>query len=380
MLSRFTFVIAITACLVITTLEVPPAESADYLRLEILMDTDVPRLLQGQTPTALVRWETLSPHPFLSTDRARIALAALLYGRILFAHEETRTELFQRVQQAAEKLADGEPTFPVEGWRLQAGGMSFPIWPWRIVNPTELKSPKVYIATLIGREDGSGLAIQLDMASGLERMLAPASALIPLFTLSKELDSQDRRRLGNVLRAMNKFYETPERSADLLSEVTAFSAAQPLLVVPPKNSTHLQETLVSKKDADFVFSLIKSEWEKKIESFFAPGWDFRVTKFETGSMAFGFNPVSGVGLSIKPFYQNDSDPPDNVTVSNYFPVGALPPRTDEMKKDMEAAAQKDLGPTYSVHLIYSSTGEKEARALGLTTRIEVIEVVLTRKK
>lgn len=372
--------IAITACLIIAGLEVPPAESADYLRLEILMDTDAPRLLQGQTPTAFVRWRTLSPHPFLSTDRARIALTALLYGRILFAHEETRTELFQRVQRAAEKLADGEPTFPVERWRLQAGGMSFPIWPWRIVNPTEFKSPKVYIATLTGREDGRRLAIQLNMALGLERMLAPASALIPLFTLSKELDAQDRRRLGNVLRAMNKFYGTPERSAELLSEVAAFSAAQPLLLEPVKNSIDLQETLISRTDADFVFSLTKPEWEKNIKRFFAPGWDFRVMKFETGSMAFGFNPATGVGLSIKPFYQNDSDPPDGVTVSNYFPVGVLQPMTDEMKKDMEAAAQKDLGPTYSVHLIYSSTGEKEAQTFGLTTRIEVIEFVLTRKQ
>ncbi len=64
----------------------------------------------------------------------------------------------------------------------------------------------------------------------------------------------------------------------------------------------------------------------------------------------------------------------------YFPVGVLPPMTDEMKKEMEAVAQKDLDPTYSVQLIYLSTGEKEARALSLTTQIEVIEFVLTRKK
>jgi len=176
--ARFAFVIAITACLVVTALEVPPAEPADYLRLEILMDTDAPRLLQGQTPEAFVRWQTLSRHPFLSTDRARIALAALLYGRILFAHQETRTELFQRVERSGQKLIDGEPTFTIETWRLRAGGMSFPIWPWRVVSSTALQNPTVYTATLKGWEDGSRLSIQLDMAPGLERMLAPASARV----------------------------------------------------------------------------------------------------------------------------------------------------------------------------------------------------------
>ena len=371
--------IAITACLVNTALEVPPAAPADYLRLEILMDTDAPRLLQGQTPTALVRWQTLSAHPFLSADRARIALAALLYGRILFAHEETRTELFQRVQRAAEKLADGEPTFPVERWRLQAGGMSFPIWPWRIVNPTELKSPKVYIATLIGREDGSRLSIQLDMAPGLERMLAPASALIPLVTLSKELDAQDRRRLGNVLRAMNKYYGRAEASAQLFSEVAAFSLAQPFLVDPTKSGFEAREAILSKKDADFIFSRTKPEWERDSAKFFATGWHIKEFPSDQGTAILATDPARGIGVMVQPFYRNDHDPPDAVIVRNLFPVGILLPMTDELKKEMQATAQKDLGPLYTVHLIYSSTGEKEAGALGLTTRIEVIEFVLTRK-
>jgi hypothetical protein len=33
-----------------------------------------------------------------------------------------------------------------------------------------------------------------------------------------------------------------------------------------------QETIISKKDADFVFGLTKTQWETASKKFFAPGW------------------------------------------------------------------------------------------------------------
>jgi hypothetical protein len=141
-----------------------------------------------------------------------------------------------------------------------------------------------------------------------------------------------------------------------------------------------QETIISKKDADFVFNRAKPQWEQDSQRFFAPGQSIRTTKHETGTSIMAMDPSTGITVTVQPFYRNDKEPPDIVIIGNYFPIGVLPPMTDELKKDMEAAAQKDLGPMYSVRLIYSLTGEKEARALGLTTRIEVIEFVLSRKK
>ena len=181
---------------------------------------------------------------------------------------------------------------------------------------------------------------------------------------------------------MNKYYGTPEAAAELLSDVAAFASAQPLLMEPAKSGFGAQETILSKKDADFVFSRTKAEWERDSKRFFAPEWDIKALKDDTGTATgiMAIDPSRAIGVTIQPLYRNDYDPPDVVIVGNYFPVGVLRPMTDEMKKDMEAAAQKDLGPTYSVHLIYLSTGEKDARALGLTTRIEVIEFALTRKK
>ena len=161
---------------------------ASYLRLETMMDTDARRLAARVPGQAAVRWETIAAHPSLPGDRARIALAALLYGRMLFAHEETRVELFARVERAAKILAEGGATFTVETWDLQAGGMSFPIWPWRLVGPDKLTNAKTYVVTLIGSQNGEFFGILLDMAVGLERVLAPASVLVTLSAVSQELD------------------------------------------------------------------------------------------------------------------------------------------------------------------------------------------------
>ena len=43
--------------------------------------------------------------------------------------------------------------------------------------------------------------------------------------------------------------------------------------------------------------------------------------------------------------------------------------TDELKKDMEVAAQKDLGPTYSMRLNNPKV-----------EKLEAIELILTKKK
>jgi len=128
-----------------------------------------------------------------------------------------------------------------------------------------------------------------------------------------------------------------------------------------------QETIISKKDADFVFGLIRSEWEKNAPKFFAPGWEVRLSKHETGTMVAAFNPANGYGMSVQPMYRNDRDKPEMVIVGNYFPMGALPPMTDDLKRSMESEAKKDLGPTYSVRLTYAKM-----------EKLDVIELLLTR--
>ena len=141
-----------------------------------------------------------------------------------------------------------------------------------------------------------------------------------------------------------------------------------------------QDSIIGKKDADFVFSLTRPEWNKSSKRFFAPGWIIRSVEHESSGQVIGFDPSTGMGLSVQSLYANDHDSPLSVIVGNYFPVGILPPMTDEMKREMETAVQKDLEPSYSIRLIYSLIGDKEAQALGLKTRIEVIELILTKKQ
>ena len=129
---------------------------------------------------------------------------------------------------AAKKLINGETIFKVDNWMLYAGGMSFPIWPWQMVNSKTLMKPKTYSAVLVPIQT-EYLGIILNMAWGLERILAPASTLLVFSALSKELGTGDRKRLGVVLRVMNKFYGTPQASGKLLSEVKAFNAAMSVL-------------------------------------------------------------------------------------------------------------------------------------------------------
>lgn len=127
-----------------------------------------------------------------------------------------------------------------------------------------------------------------------------------------------------------------------------------------------QGTIISKRDTDYVFSLTRPVWEEQSKKFFPGGWMVRSTKHDTGTQIIGFDPSNGIGLSIRPVYQNDYDPPDTLVVDHYFPVGTLKPMTDELKNDMERAAQKDLGSTYSVRLNYAKTETLEAIQLIVT--------------
>ncbi len=142
-------------------------------------------------------------------------------------------------------------------------------------------------------------------------------------------------------------FETKQQLPGALSAyVIAFVLFFGVFFAAAAGVSRAQENIISKKEVDYVFSLTKPQWETVSKQFFAPGWTTKSHKFDTGSMVFGLDTSTGFGLSIKPFYQNDRDPPDGVMVGNYYPLGALPPMTDELKKDMEAATQKDLGPTY----------------------------------
>ena len=65
-------------------------------------------------------------------------------------------------------------------------------------------------------------------------------------------------------------------------------------------------------------------------------------------------------------YRNDREKPEMVIVGNYFPMGALPPMTDDLKRSMESDAQKDLGAAYHVRINFSKMEKMDVIELFLT--------------
>ena len=199
--------------------------STDYLKLDILMHLNI----TAQTGRGAIRWTPLAEHPKLSHNQTRIALAALNYGRLLINQRETRAALFQRVNEASERLALGQNEFYVSAWSMKVGGSELPVWPWSIESPEQLTDGKVYVATLQGAKAGT-LSVNLKMAWGQELILTPVAALLPLCVLSKELDEQSSIRLGKTLLQMNSYWRSSESATRIGSEAEAFKNALSVLL------------------------------------------------------------------------------------------------------------------------------------------------------
>jgi hypothetical protein len=199
--------------------------STDYLKLEILMHLNI----TARSGRGAIRWTPLAEHPKISQTQTRIALAALNYGRLLVNQRETRTDLFHRVSEASERLAQGQKEFVVTGWSMKVGGIELPVWPWSIEGPEQLSNGKVYVVRLQAAKTGA-FSVNLKMAWGQELILTPVAALLPLCVLSKELDEQSRISLGKTLLHMNRYWQSPESASCIGSEAEAFKGALPVLL------------------------------------------------------------------------------------------------------------------------------------------------------
>jgi hypothetical protein len=146
----------------------------------------------------------------------------------LVNHQEIRSELFDRMAQAALRVLEGDGNLTFEPWALHVADMDFPIWPWVLTEPEGVLDAKTYTATLQSSSDGS-LAIHLKMALGQERILAPSAALIAASALATALNESERARLARVLLGINAHYQSCH-NIGLCSESGALAAAMPALV------------------------------------------------------------------------------------------------------------------------------------------------------
>lgn len=196
----------------------------DLIRVDILMQYE----LRFGFGMAAVEWFDLSG----GGQVIQAYLVALLYGRMLWAHNETKEDLFWRITDLATEnvRTEGASGFDFTEWVLHVGlgGGDHTLWPWEIVAPKHITTPKTYSAILKHREPTSlaplGLWIHVDMAWGQERILAPSSVLIAITAFSKSCDQETRYFLALLLWQMNTYWGSPDR-VSACTESLALAAA-----------------------------------------------------------------------------------------------------------------------------------------------------------
>jgi hypothetical protein len=110
------------------------------------------------------------------------------------------------------------------------------------------------------------------------------------------------------------------------------------------------ELLLSKVDVDRVFSVNPAQWQEFAPQMVTPGWDVRYVPHDSSFQIICFDPSTRIGLSVKPYFKDAKSLPNMVILGNYFPLGTIPPITEELKKGLESIVQKNIGAAYSVHL------------------------------
>jgi len=135
-----------------------------------------------------------------------------------------------------------------------------------------------------------------------------------------------------------------------------------------------QERLVSKKDADRIFGLNRTQWEAEARRMVdSQTWKVLPGPGEQGTGFMATGPKTGVGLAVRPSFRNPQEPPETLIVGSYYPVGTFRRFSDQTRREMESAAGSDFGSAYSVSVAFSST---PSPAPGF----DVVEVIITRAR
>jgi hypothetical protein len=154
-----------------------------------------------------------------------------------------------------------------------------------------------------------------------------------------------------------------------LRSIVALLLLLPLVVGPGPAGG--QEPIVSKRDADRIFGLSRSQWEAEARAFVPPrGWNVRLQPATTGTSVIATDPRTGTGLGVQPSFRDAQGPPELLVVSSYYPAGTLRRYSEQRRREMETAAA-DLGSAYVAIVAFT---ESTPAAAGF----DVVEVIITR--
>ncbi len=115
------------------------------------------------------------------------------------------------------------------------------------------------------------------------------------------------------------------------------------------------ENIVSKEDADYIFTLSKDQWNDYASKLTMPGMEVRFQKTEDGVIVVSaMNTKTNIGLSIRPMFELSDNKPDLLIVVSIYPLGALIDTDRKFMKSIEVGAQEDLGAGYKVVSEYNA--------------------------
>ncbi len=137
-----------------------------------------------------------------------------------------------------------------------------------------------------------------------------------------------------------------------------------------KEPLSAKKKILNNIDIYKIWNLNLNEWKVYARDMVHPeGWKTQLFPQDTGTIVMFFDSNSSMGLSVRPFFQDNNSPPVKLIVGSYYPIGTLPKFTDNFKKNLESDEAADLGPDYSVTAIYTP--------LRL---IEVIKLIISQTK
>ena len=116
------------------------------------------------------------------------------------------------------------------------------------------------------------------------------------------------------------------------------------------------KALVSKAVVGRIFGMDRPGWESHAREWVPPqGWQVRLDPNENGSSVLEHDPVTGIELNIRPYYENAIDPPEALFIEMHYPPGKAPRFTADFKGDLEYEVKRGLGPEYSVSAAYATS-------------------------
>jgi len=189
------------------------------------------RLDEGRGSAAIV-WTVLESSMEPQREMLQCTFAVLLYARILTIHKPGGDDLFARVANGAHAfLSTPEGSrLKFDDWALHLDpyGPPFVVWPWGRIEAPYPPDLKLYAAVLrYGRPTRHapiGFSIDLDVPFGMEKVLAPAAALLAITDVVERCDAAVSRPLAQLLLGVNAYYGSVA-AATLMSEGVAFGAA-----------------------------------------------------------------------------------------------------------------------------------------------------------